>query len=238
MEGSPRYNRRVGHPLLDRLSDDLRAALPRTRAMEADQYVIREEDEPRFFFLCAGSVEVSYTSAEGDQLTPKIFSAPAVFGEVECMTQSPMRESVRTITEVRLISLDRDAFVELTDRSPAFTKALLWDVARRFEICILNERLLGFGRANARLVNFLLSSADAHGVRRGDSIVIEREHSQESLAAAVGLNRRSVTRALDFLKNEGIIRKEGRYFVVTDVKKLESLAGDQPVMLHYRSSDE
>lgn len=225
------------HPLLERLTEELRAGLPRPRRVDAGQLVIQEADDPRFFFLLEGSVEISYTAAEGGQITPKIFSAPAVFGEVECVTQSPMHELVRTVTECRLISIDRASFVDLTERSPAFTRSLLWDVARRFEICILNERLLGLGRANARLVSFLLSSAAAHGVRRGDHVVIEREHTQESLAEAVGLNRRSVTRALDLLKRENIIRKEGRYFVLLDMAELERLAGDDPVMLHYRSSD-
>lgn len=228
---------RPRHPILERLEAEHRAALPPARSLPAERLVIEEQDEPRFFFLCSGSVEVSYTSTEGNGMTPKIFSAPAVFGEVECITGNPMRESVRAVTDCELISIDAPAFTQLTERSPAFTRALLWDVARRFEVCILNERLLGFAQAHSRLLNFLLSSADAHGVRRGDSIVIEREHSQESLAAAVGLNRRSVTRALDFLKSEGFINKEGRYFVLHDLERLRRLAGEETAMLHHRSTD-
>ena len=224
------------HPLFARLPEQTQRSLPKPMPFGAGDFVLREGDAPRFCFLFTGVVEVSYTSADGEQMTPKIFSAPAVFGEVECITQSPMRESVQALSACSVVSIDAKAFERLTDELPGFTKALLWDVARRFETCILNERLLVFGRAHARVVSFFLSSIDAHGATRGSEVVIRRALSQDALAAAVGVNRRSVTRALEFLKAEGVVKKEGRHFVVSDVEKLRLLAGGEAVMLHHRMS--
>jgi CRP/FNR family cyclic AMP-dependent transcriptional regulator len=221
----------VAPEVLARLTD---AAQP--LAPGDDEELLSEgESELALFVLLAGSVKVLYRSPEGLELVVKLLAAPAVFGEMECIAGIPYLESVVAVERARLLRIPSAAFLAAVQESHALCANLLGDVAKRLCIAAQNERALAFHPVESRLAQLLLTYLDLYGLPAPDGRMIRVPLTQEGLAQALGVNRRSITRALAAWGAEGwLIKREGRY-VVTDPVALERVTDPQLLRIGYRS---
>ncbi|MBN2362403.1 MAG: Crp/Fnr family transcriptional regulator [Deltaproteobacteria bacterium] len=206
-----------------------------TRVMAADELVLDEQQEAdRFFILHAGSVKVFYRSPEGVQVVVKLFRAPAVFGEMECLTEIRYVEAVHTLEKSIIVVVPKAALLEALRLSHALSLNLLKDVAARLCIAAQNERSLTFHPLETRLANLFLTYIEFYGLPAEDGILIRIPLTQTDLANAIGTVRRSITRVLQGWQRDGIvIRRQGRY-VVRDSTKLARVSDPELLRIGYR----
>lgn len=239
--GSPLELRRLisSHPLLQDVEpaclDELLSKSVR-RSFDVGQAILREgEIGKAFWILCSGGVRVFYTSAEGLEVTVKLFSAPAVFGELELLHPIACMQTCAVIDDADCLALPRTAFLRLLERYPRFAKNLLIDMSARFIISAHHERALAFLTVPQRLAKLLLSYVRLYGSHEQHGVVLRISLSQTNLANELGVARKSVVRAFKDLTEAGILARQGPYFCVKDVDALISLAPPGILGLEWRT---
>jgi CRP/FNR family transcriptional regulator len=206
------------------------------RAFEPGACVLMEDHaELSFFILLKGSVKVLYRSPEGLEVVVKLFRAPAVFGEMECLTRVPYLETVQTLERSLVLELPQAEFMEALRRSHALTFNVLGDLAARLCIAAQNERSLAFHPVETRLAQLLLTYVDFYGLPVEGGVRIRIPLSQDDLANALGVARRSVTRALKEWQEQDLIAKEGGCYVVRAPEKLEAITDPTLLRIGHRT---
>ncbi len=215
---------------------DLRWFLAEGERMKfkADDVLLQEHGNTAwFFFLLRGSAKVYMTSGAGVTSVVKLFSAPACFGETECLTGNPLLVTISALEPSEALRFPASTFLHLVQASPAFTQAMLRDVAARFYVAQQNSKAQAFDPVEPRLARIIRDYLDVHGLPVEDGTMIRVPLSQESLANSIGVGRRSVTRTLSKWEELGMLRKQGRMFVVRDRAELERLCESESIRVSY-----
>ena len=152
-----------------------------------------------------------------------MFSAPAVFGEMECIASIPHLESVACLEAVELWAIPAERFLSSLDDSPRLASGLARDLAQRLCIAAQHERSLAFDPVPTRLANMLCTYLDLFFLPTASGARIRIPLSQEELSQSIGVAAKSVGRALRAWLDEGIVAKEGRHFVVCKPDALRAL---------------
>lgn len=206
----------------------------RVQRYQARDVVLEEGDEPGFLYaLLAGSVRVYHASPGGLEVILKIFRAPAVFGEMEAIVGIPMLENVACLEPVELLIVPRDLLLEEIDGNHAIAAALLRDVCARLCIASQNEKSLAFHSIRERLAHFLCNYAECDGEATSRGTRIRVKLSQDSMAAALGVTRRSIATEVIRWQKLGLLEQRAGHYVVLEPVALAREAGQLELGLHY-----
>jgi CRP-like cAMP-binding protein len=224
----------AGHPIFGRADARARAALlARSRVLDlpAGARVLTEGDAAHdVFALERGRVRVFIQSPNGEEVSCKLFRAPAVFGEAEALYGVSFQENVETLEPALIVAIPVAALREFLALAPEAGAAFVDDLAARLAISIYHQRSLAFNPVTIRLANFLLDYAEWTANENQWRIAL----SQDEMAAAIGATRRSIGKDITAWQDEGILERRGRTYLVRDAAALERFADPDRLRLAYR----
>ncbi|MBI3179781.1 MAG: Crp/Fnr family transcriptional regulator [Deltaproteobacteria bacterium] len=214
------------HPLLTNLEPAaLSQLLTRSQLhqVRAGALLIREGDAAdKALLIHSGSARQVATAGAGEGLTTIILRAPAAVGAVECMLGRPYAGSVEAVEKTTILEIPAPAFRDALAGSPAFSACMLKDVAALLCVSVQRQSALAFCPVQDRLAHALVSLVEAYGLPVAGGIRIRVAFSRDQLASILGVNRRSVARALKWWFNDGALCRAGRNLVVRDLGRLRS----------------
>lgn len=178
----------------------------------------------RVVVLSEGVLRVFHVGAES-QFTVKLLRAPNAVGLVEVLTGHPYAGSVEALVPAAGIVVPARAIREEVEHDAAFARAVLEDLAEKFEGTIRSTRHLGFDDAETRMVRVLLEYAEQFGrpAAAGGGTVIRHALSLERLSREVGVTRRSIDRAMADLTKAGLVERSDKgWLVLKDPTALRS----------------
>jgi MFS family permease len=108
-----------------RLETAMRAATVRDE--KRGTVIITQGDEADYFYVVdAGRVRVTQRQpGSSSDVVLREMGEGEVFGEIGLLTRVPRTATVAAMTDVRLVALDKDAFLELVSSGPGLTYSLL-----------------------------------------------------------------------------------------------------------------
>lgn len=159
---------------------------------------------------------------DGRELTMAYLGAGDVLGELGLIAGDVPASAVAT-ERVEHVRLPADVMRALVAESPLVASRLLVSIGER---CLQAERrIVGLltRPVESRVVEFLLSAAERHGVPdvRGRLIGVKFTHRE--IASYVGSTRETVTLTLGDLKRRGLIAVDHRRVIVLDDEGLRRL---------------
>ena len=208
------------------LPPDLRDAfLARARSsrIRSRQSVIAEGGSATDVYLIqAGKVRISRFSDGGRETILRDLGPGEIFGEMAALDRAPRSASVSAIEETLLARLRADEFLAFLGEVPL---AGLW-MARQLAARVrdLTDKTSDLatlpvaGRVQRELLRLAHETGDAR-----DTVVIQPMPTHAEIAARIGTHREAVTRELNLLAREGILRQEGRRAEILSVGKLRAL---------------
>ena len=128
--------------------------LARVRDYCAGSTLFYEDDEPdAIFFIERGGVEVFKSDSDGKKLPLAIFRESGVVGEMGLLSSEPRSASVRTLSAVRVVTIESKAINAALEDGSVAAYRLVLGLAR-----VLSQRLAA---ADRKL--FELSQGDSSG---------------------------------------------------------------------------
>ncbi len=225
------------HPIFRHVKPEALTALLSASAQQTytRKQVMLEEGstDHRLFVLAKGSVRVFYRDPKGREVVVKLFKAPVVFGEMECVVGIPYLESVEALEKCLVLEVPRHAFLLALRQSSELTYNMCVDLSMRLCIAAQNERALAFNSVESRLATLLHTHVKLFGLPGHDGTTLRIPLSQDALAQSLGVARRSVTRALQKWTQDGVLKKSQGHFVVRDLEKLKALADTSLIPIGY-----
>lgn len=123
------------YPIFENLDSQLLeeiASLFVTESYPADRVVVREGTPGnRFYLIAHGQVSVQKNNADGTQKTVGVLEDGDYFGEIALIKDIPRSATILTLTPCVLLTLHREIFQNLLDRSPDLKEKLEQAIAAR-----------------------------------------------------------------------------------------------------------
>jgi adenylate cyclase len=190
------------------------------------QYVIRRDGADRdVYFVIAGMVRVTAEGWRGHRIIFRDISAGDLFGEHSAIDGRTRVADVEAVQESLLASMPPDAFRALLARHASVRERVLRRITgsvREMADQILD---LGVKRVPGRIWGELLRIARL-GPIENNTARINRPPSHREIANHVGTSREQVAREFSRMYREGLLAREGRAIVVSNIATLERRVAD------------
>lgn len=185
-------------------------------------HMVFSEGEPgdRLYIIIVGKVKIGRRSPDGRENLLTVMGPSDMFGELSIFDPGPRTSSATTITEVRAVSMDRDALRAWIADRPEIAEQLLRVLARRLRRTNNNLADLIFTDVPGRVAKQLLQLAQRFGTQEGDAMRVTHDLTQEEIAQLVGASRETVNKALADFAHRGWIRLEGKSVLISDSERL------------------
>jgi CRP/FNR family cyclic AMP-dependent transcriptional regulator len=164
-------------------------------------YVIRE-----------GRVKVTKLSGDGREKILEMLEEGSFFGEMSLLDSAPRSASVKALTEVRILALARNDFLNVLGRSPDIALAVIHELTQRLRQQDEQASSLSFQRVKERTQGLLVRLARDEAGVSGRLATPALTHQQ--IADMIGTSRETVTRAVKGLKQDGWLEQDGKRYLV------------------------
>ncbi|MCU1697141.1 MAG: hypothetical protein JWR34_3204 [Mycobacterium sp.] len=185
-------------------------------------HVLFAEGEPgdRLYIIVSGKVKIGRRSPDGRENLLTIMGPSDMFGELSIFDPGPRTSSATAITEVRAVSMDRDALKAWIKDRPEIAERLLRVLARRLRRTNSDLTDLIFVDVPGRVAKKLLGLAQRFGTREDGAMRVTHDLTQEEIAQLVGAARETVNKALADFAHRGWIQIEGKSLLICDSERL------------------
>jgi CRP-like cAMP-binding protein len=214
-------------PLFSSVSDDdleSIASLLIERKFHKHKTIVEEGLPGDYMYvLREGRVKVTKLSGDGREKILEMLEEGAFFGEMSLLDGAPRIASVKALTDVRILALARNDFLNVLRRSPGLALAVIQELTRRLRQVDERASSLSFQRVKERTQGLLARLAREATPVRGCLQTPALTHQQ--IADMIGTSRETVTRALKTLKEQGWLAQQGKHYLVRAADEPEAAAG-------------
>lgn len=183
----------------------------------------RGEPGQGLFLVRSGEFKLSLISSEGREQILYLAGPGKLVGEGFLPKEVQCAASAFAMVDSEVWRFDTDVVIRLVARSEAMAFALMRHMAFRSNRLIDLILDLSLRSVQRRLASFLFTLAVRSGAEQGKSHVIPRQLDMNTVAARLGTVREEISRALNRMQREGILRLSRQEIIVVDLAALEAV---------------
>lgn len=197
--------------------------LRRTSTYAAGVTVFSQDDEPRAAYcICSGCAKLSRSSPDGRTVILGIAATGDVLGVRPVLLGKPHDHTAETLEETRLCFIPKDDFLAILKRHGDVSLRLAQKLSTELGEAYRQVWGLVLKPAAERVAELLLALCHTHGDPTPEGIMLKTNMCQDELAELVGVSRRSLTRAIGALRDQGLIECRRRFIIVRDSEALRN----------------
>ena len=175
------------------------------------------------FLVRSGEFKLSLISSEGREQILYLAGPGKLVGEGFLPTEVQCAASAFAMVDSEVWRFDSDHVIRQIAHSEALAFALLRQMAFRANRLIDLVLDLSLRSVQRRLASFLYSLAVRSGAEQGKPHVIPRALDMNTVAARLGTVREEISRALNRMQREGILKLSRQEIIVVDLGALEAV---------------
>lgn len=202
--------------------DDLVALSTERRFARGETIVGQGDPSSLLYMVRKGLVSLSVSSETGREAIVGLAGQGDVFGEHWIFEPKPCPYRARALSDCRLGLVARDSLHALLERRPDLSLALLRVVASRLQRTTESLQHALLHDVPTRVGKRLAALARDHGTRVEGGVLVRASITQEDLARMVGTSRETVNKVIGRMTARGLLRVEGRMYLIPDPLALES----------------
>lgn len=175
--------------------------------------VILFEDDPgdSLFIVRDGRVKVVLLADDGREVILGILGPGEHFGELSLIDEQPRSAHVIAMEDALLLVLRREDFRKRVEANPSVAWSLLAELSGRLRKADGQIGSLVLLDVHGRIARLLLDTADV-----GESALIARPLTHQTIAHLIGASRETVSRAMRDFQASGWIAAERRRIRIVD----------------------
>lgn len=213
-------------PLFIRLSAETHAALDREmqiRAVGRGQPIFLEGHHPTGLCIAVSGLVRVYRMLDDGRVHVHHYVRPyAAFNIIAALDGRPNPTSAEAVIDTHIGWLPRAALLHLLAENRELMQSCLRLLTLQNRELMARLDDLGFRTVPSRLARLLLH----RGGFEGEANIPLDTLSQDEIAAVLGTSREVLGRALRQLYDLGLVRRDGRRYVIIDPEGLARLAGE------------
>jgi CRP-like cAMP-binding protein len=189
------------------------------------QILIHAGDAPQqIYYLVSGKVRQYDLSYRGDEIIVNVFKPGAFFPMLPALTKAPNQYFFDAETEIEVHLAPLDETVEFLKSNPDVLFDLLTRVYKGLDGILGRMFHLMSGSANSRILHELIIECRRFGVMNKDGSY-NLSINEVELAGRAGLTRETVSREIQKVGRDGLIKVSRKGIVVTDLHAIERRLG-------------
>lgn len=215
---------------LQRLADDAQR-----RECAAGGVAFLEGDEAAgAWLLLAGRAKLVKTAASGREHTLRLLRTGDLCAEVALFAGGTYPATLLAVSDCELLLFPTARLLALLDRDPALARQVIAVLSRRLRHLVGMIEDLSLKEVSARLAKYLLDHAlraapraagPASPLRPGVTVTLDI--TKHELAAALGTIPETLSRTLQKMAKQKIVRNQRRAVVLLDLARLHRLAAGE-----------
>jgi CRP/FNR family transcriptional regulator, cyclic AMP receptor protein len=185
-------------------------------------HIIYSEGDPGdcLYIVASGKVKIRRRLPDGRELLLGVLGPSDLFGAVSMFDSGKRTADAMAITDVRVVSMDRDALRSLMTGDPEAAEQLLRVLVRRLRLNDTALATLISTDGPGRLAKQLLQLAQRFGKAESDGLRVNHGLTQEEIARLIGASRETVNKALANFTHRGWIRVDGKSVLIREPERL------------------
>ncbi len=215
-------------PLFSELNvDELRkiASLGRLQNYNKYEYVFHEGEEFKgIFIVIKGLVKIFKLSPHGKEYILHLLTKPQIFGDVPLFTGGDCPASVQAMEDSTLLFIPKNEFMQLLKDNPDLSFKVMTGFAKRLKSITVKAEDLSLKEVINRLADYIVKGIEQTGNSKLPEPFFKIPLSNSTLAAYLGTIPETISRAIKKLKDNKIIKMQGRTVFVKDFEELKKLA--------------
>lgn len=214
------------HPLfngLDRESIDDFLKAGKLHYYQAKETIVSKGGHATsMFMVLSGRLKVQNVSEDGKTLISRILEANDTFDEIASLDGKPRLASVISITACELLSIEREALLELMGKHRSVALQLIQSLCQNLRSTNDFLESVVFLNLPVRLAKVLRLLCIKYGEQMEGYVELNARISQGDLANLVGASRESINKQLRSWESEGLlkIQPSGKLHIDQQIIKL------------------
>jgi CRP/FNR family transcriptional regulator len=208
--------------------DDLQqvAAIVSVRRLERDEYVFREGQPSKgFFVVVQGAVSVHRVNAAGKEQVLHVFRNGESFAEATLSMESGYPSDARAVEPSQVLVVPRQDFLDLLQRRPELALRLLVGMSMKLRTLIGQLEDMTLHQVEDRLLSWLLKRCPDPDTDM--PVTIQLTTTKRSLAAELGTVSETLSRTLARLREQDLVLTRGKTFTVQSPARLKAALAAQ-----------
>jgi CRP-like cAMP-binding protein len=173
-----------------------------------------------FFVIISGKVKVYKLSPDGKEHTLHIQGPGDLVAEAAIFDSMAYPASCAALEDSTLVRVSRETFIRLLEGHPELSLKMMSAYSKRLRQFVSKIEELSMKDIRSRLAGYLVVNSKAEkGVA-----TCRLKYSKKELASLLGTIPETLSRALSFLKQRGLITEKDKSIVIPDPEKLRSFS--------------
>ncbi len=198
----------------------LEPSLSLKKVQKGEQIFSEGMDASAFFIVVSGKVKIYKVSPDGKEYTLHIHGPGDLVAEAAIFDSMVYPASCIPIENSTLIRVSRGGFISLIKNHPELSLKMMSGYSKRLRQFVAKIEELSLKDIKARLAGYLLENSTVEN----RTTVCHLLYSKKELSSLLGTIPETLSRALAFLKQKGLIVEKDNLIIIPDPEKLRMLS--------------
>ncbi len=203
--------------------------------------IFQQEDKRDFlYFLTEGRVRVSISNSHGSEKTLAIHEPGSFFGETAFFDEYPSFSCAEALKDSTVVALDKEQFTNMMKDNPDLVFHVFDSMSRKIRLLSYQVEYLSFLKIEERLIALLITLFLTVGTKSSDNnmciknscklknscrngYILDLTITDQEIGDMISARREAITKAINNLKNQGLICKNKRTICCPDLSLLEDI---------------
>ena len=187
-----------------------------------EMILFEDELDTRLFIIINGTVKLTRISEEGREYIFSFLGEGDFFGELSLLEDEIRSTNAVAVKESTIISFQRSDYVKIFRQFPQITLNLLREMTQRLRERDRMIKSMSLQNATGKVACTILRFADDAGDINMGQVEIPRLPPHRDIANMVGTSRETISRAINWLTEQGYLQKEGGRLIIKDYENFRA----------------
>lgn len=208
---------------IDQLFDPIQEIPFKLYHYDANEVLFHEGDEIHtLFFLIEGKLKISTNLITGKSLLLRFCNPPSVIGDIEFISQVPVKSQVAAVNDCILIGLEFDYLRKHEMSNAKLLHYLLQHLSHKLQTCTSQSSVNLLSSVEHRFASYLMSTMLTEAYTPFTSELQTSKIGE--IAGLLGTTHRHLNRTIQGLCQEGVLERDQACIRVLDWERLKELS--------------
>lgn len=192
-----------------------------TRYKKNEPIYTPEQMENNIFFLKKGKVKISTYTNDGEEFIKTVLRPGEIFGRLPFSPGSETTDFAYSLGDCIVCYMPAAEFENMVKNDIELNAEVMKFVGYRLKKLERRVENLSFKDSKTRLIELLIDFAEDMGKKVGTEYFIEQNLSHREIASLTATSRQTTTKALNQLREKGLIDFNRKKIIIRDMDALE-----------------
>lgn len=186
----------------------------------------QEDAADAVFIVKSGRLRITSYQKDGAEKQLYIAEKGALVGESSCLNGAVHQSSAVAIVDSLVWKIPVLELQEAMEHNWQLTQRVISLLCRKKDVFYRQILDLSFKQATHRIASQLVNLCRQYGKEHEKGVRISIHFTQQDISGIVNASRVTVGNVFNMFIDQGLLTREGKYFIVTDLEAMQKLCSD------------